>query len=156
MSGRADEPGMDDAAVLRALAAALDAQEPVPEDARAVAVSAFDLGRLDAELAALVFDSLSDEPAVALRHEATRAARSLGFLAGGVRLDIELLDDEALLLGQIEPAVGAAVELETAIGRESTRTDDLGRFRFEDVRGSLRIRLTTDEGIVVVTPWVTW
>lgn len=155
MSDRTPQTG--DEELLAALGAALDATEPVPSDAAAVAVGAFDFGRLDAELADLVFDSLVEEPAVALRHAGLEEVRSLGFIAAGLRVDVELVDEDESLLGQLEPAAAAEVELETGRGgTTTTRTDDLGRFRFEAARGSLRLRVTTDDGVVVTTPWITW
>jgi hypothetical protein len=147
----------DDERLLVALGHALDAHEPVPEDAVATAVAAFDLGRADTELAELVFDSLVDEPLVAMRHEGSEA-RSLGFVAHGYRVEVELIEEEAVLLGQLEPARAAEVSLETAGGLRHGEVDDLGRFRFEAARGSLRLRLTIGEGEghVVLTPWITW
>lgn len=147
----------DDQRLLAELGRALDEHDPVPEDAVAVAVAAFDLGRADTELAELVFDSFVDEPLVAMRHEGSEA-RSLGFVARGYRVDVELIEEEAVLLGQIEPARAARVSLETAEGLRPGEVDDLGRFRFEAARGSLRLRLTFGEGdaAVVVTPWITW
>lgn len=147
----------DDERLLAALGRALDAHDPAPEDAVATAIAAFDLGRADTELAELVFDSLVDDALVAMRHEGSEA-RSLGFVAQGYRVDVELIEEEAVLLGQLEPARPAQVSLETADGLRHGEVDDLGRFRFEAARGSLRLRLTIGEGdaAVVLTPWITW
>lgn len=149
-------PLLDDDALLAELRRTLDAVEPVPVDAITAATSAFDLGRADLELADLVFDSLLDDGAVAMRHAGVQEARSLGFLSQGYRLDVELLDDDSVLLGQIEPAEMGVVELETADGPRHGEVDELGRFRFDVPRGSLRLRITMPSGAVVATPWITW
>ena len=146
----------DDDTLVAELDRALDALEPVPGDAVAAAVAAFDLGRIDDELAELLFDSLLDDPAVAMRHTGVQEARSLGFLAQGHRIDIELLDEDGVLLGQIEPVDAVRVEAETGRGTDAADVDDLGRFRLAVERGSFRLRITTSEGGVVVTPWITW
>ena len=72
-----DHDGLDDDRLLRLLGEVLDESDPVPPDAAAAARAA-DLGRLDAELADLVFDSLLDErdvtaPAVKVRERTSPA-----------------------------------------------------------------------------------
>lgn len=147
--------GIEDAELLASLGRALDAIEPIPDDAIATASSAVELGTADAELADLVLDTLHDSPALALRHSGAQEARSLSFIAQGYRVDVELID-EGELLGQLEPAEAATVALEAADGVRPSTADDLGRFRFNVARGSLRLRVTTSAGLVVVTPWITW
>lgn len=145
----------DDAELVAQLGRALDDLDPVPDDALVAARAAFDLGRADDALADLVFDSLLDDSRVAMRHDGA-VVRSLGFVAQGYRIDIELIDDDAALLGHLEPAQAAHVELETVDGRRDMEVDDLGRFHFSAARGSLRLRLHIAAGPVVVTPWITW
>ena len=146
----------DDDQLLAALARSLDELDAAPADALAVARSAIELGRADEELAELLFDSLADEPALAMRHEGVVEARALGFVARGYRLDVELLDDGGVVLGQLDPAGPAQVDLETPDGARQTPADDLGRFRFTSARGPLRLRVTTANLDVVLTPWITW
>ena len=152
-----DHDGLeDDDRLLEALGRSLDALDAAPDDALAVARSAIELGRADDELAELLFDSLADEPALAMRHEGVVEARALGFLARGYRLDVELLEDGGVVLGQLDPAGPAQVDLETPDGARQTPADDLGRFRFNRARGPLRLRVTTATADVVLTPWITW
>lgn len=146
----------DDDRLLAHLAAALDELDPVPADALATARAAAGLDRADAALAELVYDSLADAGAVAMRSDTLVEARGLGFVAGGYRLDVELLDDGRVVLGQLDPAGPAEVAVETQAGTTTTTADDLGRFRFGPVHGPLRLRVTTDSGVVVLTPWITW
>jgi hypothetical protein len=144
----------DDDHLLAELDRALDALDPVPADAAALARSVIELGRADEELAELVFDSLED--AAAMRHAGVMEARALGFVAGGYRLDLELLDEGGVVLGQLDPARPAQVDLETASGVQRGPADDLGRFRFREARGPLRLRVTIDAGAVILTPWISW
>ena len=146
----------DDDRLLAHLANALDEHDPVPADARLVARSAAQLGRAEDALAELVYDSLAVGSEVAMRSDTLVEARGLAFVAGGYRLDVELLDDGGVVLGQLDPAGSAEVFLETDEGARSTTADDLGRFRFAGARGPLRLRVLTESGQVVLTPWITW
>jgi hypothetical protein len=147
---------LDDDHLIAELGLALDELDPVPADASAAARSALQLGRADEELAELVFDSLDRDLAVAMRSDVLLEARSLEFVAGGFRLDIELIDDDRTVLGQLDPAGPAAVSLESDGGIVQSAADDLGRFRFTDARGPLRVRVTMASGQVILTPWITW
>lgn len=143
---------LDDEALLAQLASALDEHDPVPADAVVVARAAAALGRADDALAEMLFDSLLDEPELTMRSDVAEA-RLLAFQGVGHRLDVELLDDGGVLLGQIDPAAAAEVALETAAGTRTAVADDLGRFRFEAVRGPVRLRIRL--GYQLVTPWIT-
>jgi len=146
----------DDDGLLLHLSRALDALDPVPADAVAAARSALQLGRADEALAELVYDSLQEGTAVAMRTDLLLEARSLEFVAGGYRLDVELVDDDGAVLGQLDPAAAATVVLETEGPAQQTTADHLGRFRFTGARGPLRLRVTVDSGQVILTPWITW
>lgn len=149
-------PLQDDDALLAQLGAALDSLDPVPADAVAVARSAVQLGRADEALAELVYDSLAAGSEVAMRSDTLVEARGLGFVAGGYRLDVELLDEGGVVLGQLDPAGPAEIVLETHDGSVTSSADDLGRFRFTGTRGPLRLRVTTASGSAILTPWITW
>ena len=58
------------------------------------------------------------------------------------------------LLGQLDPAGVASVELHTAAGIEATTADELGRFRFALPAGGLRLRVRRAGGPDLVTPWL--
>ena len=80
-------------------------------------------------------------------------ARGLGFVAGGYRLDVELLDDGGVVLGQLDPPAPAQVDArDHRTAPAHAAADDLGRFRFDGRRGPLRLRVTTATGEVVLTP----
>jgi hypothetical protein len=147
----------DDDALLAQLGLALDAAERVPEDAVAVATAVFGLGRADAALADLVFDSLLSEAPVLMRGtDVVQEDRTLSFAVGDRRIDVELSLGSATLLGQLLPGEAAHVQLESTDRTLETDTDELGRFRFEARRGVLRLSVRPAEGPPVMTPWIVW
>jgi hypothetical protein len=154
MTAPHDPSPLDDDDLLIHLQHALDELDPVPDDAIAVARSAASLGRVDEALAELLFDSLLDEPGLAVRSDVLEA-RSLAFQGGGHRLDLELLDDGDVVLGQLDPAGPAEVDLESAEGTRVGAADDLGRFRFDGARGPVRFRVRL-QSREILTPWITW
>jgi hypothetical protein len=146
-----DHETLDDDRLLVLLGEVLDRIDPVPADATATAVAA-DIGGVDAQLAELVFDSLLDERAVAVRDEPGADVRSLTFTAGTRTIEVDVSDAD--VVGRVEPAGPGTVELEQPRGRRSVALDDLGRFRAPLAPGPLRLRLGV-EGTAVATPWIT-
>jgi hypothetical protein len=141
-----DDMGLEDA--LRHAAALLD---PVPSDLVQIAVDAYTLRTLDAELAALTFDSLMEPGAVRGGTE-TRLAT---FHADGVTIDVEItiMGATGRVLGQVIPAQPALIEVR---GRRpgAVSADAMGRFVCDQVPTgpfSLRCRL---QGAVVATEWI--
>lgn len=149
----------DDDALLAMLGRALrddsgspDVGEP-PADAVELAKAAWNDSELDAELAALLFDSVLDVPAGLMRADnSTSTRRSLTFEGSSARIEIDLDGDE--LVGQLEPSGAATVDLHTARGVSTTRSDGLGRFRFDIPRGRLRLHVRLSSGVALLTPWV--
>ncbi|MEV0204681.1 hypothetical protein AB0H97_05725 [Streptomyces sp. NPDC050788] len=133
---------------LRRAAAILD---PVPPELRQIAVEAFALHDLDAQIAELTFDSMVD--AIPVRG-ATDVPRMLTFHAGGVTVDVELTVRG--LMGQVLPPQTAGVEvLSGPVSGSSLETDAMGRFTYDrPPAGPFALRLRTDEG-VLVTDWLT-
>jgi len=141
---------------LRQLAREVD---PVPDEVASYAKSALGWRRIDAELAELLSDS-----AIETETAATRAGRSdtrfLSFTAGEVDIAIEIADRNAglVILGQLSPPLDASVEIQrddtTVAG--TTRTDSLGRFRFEmPTEGRIRLRVESLEPAhVIETSWI--
>lgn len=144
-------PGSD-AWLTERLTAMLDTVEPVPADALDAAYAAFQVGDLDQQLAALVFDSLETAGAPALRAAGTDV-RLLSFANDHMTLDIELHADGRTLVGQLSPAItdGAAV-VELDDGSEvALELDRFGRFRVTIDDGAIRFRIPGQ----LVTPWIT-
>ncbi len=131
---------------------AVELFDPVPSHLMQVAVEAYTLRTLDAELAELVFDSLSGSSRV----RGERQPRVLTFQGAGLTVDLEVTVSATggRVVGQLIPP--RPVEVEVLGGRPVTLTaDDLGRFIHDDVPAgpfSLRCRLGD---ATVVTEWIT-
>ena len=140
----------DDAALEQLVAGGLAAVEPVPAAALSAAYGAIGLVTVDAELAALVYDSLGPELVLTRSDEAQ--ARIVTFANDHLTVDLELLADGRTIVGELQPAEAATVELET-VGQErvSVAADEFGRFRLVSDATSLRIRVIGR----LVTPWIT-
>lgn len=154
-----------DEALLEDLRAAVGRLDPVPEDAVLAARSMLAYLRLDAQLAELTFDSLTDAPLVGVRSQ-TAAARRLGFSSDDAEVDLEVVSEGSRrrLIGQCVPAAeveltvtrrGPAADGAADTSRIDTVSDDLGRFVVEVADGviSLRCRWRAT-GQTVETAWV--
>jgi hypothetical protein len=146
-----DHETLDDDRLLALVGEVLDRIDPVPADATATAVAA-DLGGIDAELAELVFDSLLDERAVAVRDEPGGGVRSLTFTSGARTIEVDVSDAD--VVGRVTPPGAGRVELEQPRGRREVPVDDLGRFRAPLAPGPLRLRFGLGQA-AVATPWIT-
>jgi hypothetical protein len=148
----------DDDHLQAALAQALHEPEEVPDAAVAAALAAFDVGRLEGELARLVSDSAGRELS-GVRHDGEATDRLVCFASSACTFELDLPVDEDVLLGQLDPPDLGSVVVEIAepdgAGQvEEVVVDDLGRFRVAIGAGTVRIRVTTATG-AVVTPWIT-
>ena len=146
-----DGQGWSDDALLAELAEAnRRAGEPTRTMA-AAAEAAYSWRTIDAELAALTYDSMADE--AALVRDAGTATRQLVF--EGEALSVELEHTPGGLVGQLVPPNPGSVTLLGPDGElASVEADALGLFRIEAVRrGPIRLRCVT-EGAEIVTDWV--
>ncbi|HKS98308.1 MAG TPA: hypothetical protein VJT31_02160 [Rugosimonospora sp.] len=120
-------PHSDDEALLAELAEALREGASVPTHYVDAAQAALSWRTVDAELAIaeLTFDSACDpEPAGATRGG---SARTLAFRGGELSVEIEVTD--AGIAGQVIPASGGQVEVQTAMGAaDSAPIDEIGCF----------------------------
>lgn len=139
---------------LTAAAAIID---PVPDEVFDAAVAALQWHSIDAEMAALVFDSaLNDQQLIGIR--SGRASRQLTFEAPDLVVELEV-DDRAdsHLVGQLVPPGSAQVEVRFPHGSMTVDADERGRFwahRLPDRIVSLRIRRPASGNAWVTTPWV--
>jgi hypothetical protein len=130
--------------------------DPVPAPLLQAAVDAYEayaLTGLDAELAELVFDSLTQSAPV----RGADPPRLLTFQGRGLTLDVEITADR--LVGQLIPPGPAEIEiLGPGQGHRATTiaADGLGRFAHESgpAAGPFSLRCRA-EGAVVVTEWLT-
>lgn len=150
----------DDDALLAELRHAVAAVDPVPEPVTIAARAALDWRTLDAELAALVHDSIT-EPALGVRGVAE--PRCMTFAAADIEIEIEAeLQGEGPTLrlsGQLVPAQTAQIAIGTGGGLVLTRADTRGRFAAAGVvPGPLRLRCWLDRapdgGRLVQTAWL--
>jgi len=103
------------------------ADDPVPPAAIEAAKAAFGWRTIDAELAALVSDSLTSAGAATVRGTPPRL---LSFANGGVTIELEVTaeDGTARILGQLSPAQPAEILVEFIGGDRTTEADQIGRF----------------------------
>lgn len=138
----------DDALLDQLRAAVQHAGTPTPIMIAAGA-AAFSWRSVDADLAALTHDSLTEE-SVLVRSSA--APRSLVF--EGRQLSVELDETDDGLVGQLVPPSSGEVTLlgpEVALGR--AQVDELGCFSFPtSAVGLVRLRCETPSG-VLMTDW---
>jgi hypothetical protein len=147
----------DDDELLALLDEALRTEGEVPPDFIAAGKAAFtwrsiDAELLDAELAALVYDS-EREPA--LTRTQTADLRALTFASAHVTIELELTDSG--LLGQVIPPAPAQVDVQTAAGvTVSVPADELGCFTIRDIpQEPFRLRCRVGDTVDVLTTWIT-
>lgn len=144
----------EDQRLLARLAAALDAADPMPESVVEAAKATFTWRTIDAELAALVFDSAAEELAGVRSAEATR---QMTFRTPGVEIELVVVSETSRrLVGQLVPPQAADVTLHHEDDTRTVESDSLGRFTFHDVpKGSVRLtcKLAGEDGAVVQTEW---
>lgn len=148
-----DTPTPAEQDLLALLGRAIEAADPLPDHVAAAAKGSFAWFGIDAELAALTFDS-ADGELVGARSAGT-TERQLTFASPGVEVELSISSEgERRLIGQFVPATEATIVLETTHGSRDTVADHLGQFRFDDVQGPL-LRLTIVAGATrVVTEWI--
>ncbi len=155
---REDRPNRDDALV-QGLRDALEV-EPVPPEVAAAAKAAFTWRTIDAELAALAYDSLDDVALVAVR--GGEGPRALSFEAGEavIELEVESTGSVHRLEGQVAPTQVERLELQRVDADEAVAlpVDDFGRFRADRLAaGWFRLRchfLAEAGGATLMTEWV--
>jgi hypothetical protein len=156
-----EEPVDDSAddALLVELSAAVAVHDPVPAALLDAAKASLTWRTIDAELAALAFDSSVDESPVLVRGPASDE-QLLTFETDELAVDLQVSKrgDGRRLVGQIAPAGVAEIEVRTGSGLVVTiSSDELGRVPAVDVpAGSLSLRiLRAGETNPIVTDWVT-
>lgn len=138
---------------LRRLTARLD---PPPSWVAQAAREAYTWRTIDAELAALTYDS-------ALEDSASGGVRGVGvdevlsFETAEVTVDVEVSPaprDRRRLVAQLAPAQAAEVEVRHREGTTSTTADDLGRFVVDGLpAGPVSLRCRLASGAELATEW---
>jgi hypothetical protein len=141
---------------LRQLAARLD---PVPPELVQGAAEAFSWRSIDAELAALVFDSLLNTDQAALVR-GSPGLRLVSFQTPELTIDVEVTTTASGrdVMGQITPPQRATVEIRHRGGVVSTDVDARGCFRSAALQtGPMSLRLRPAAGDPrppIVTDWL--
>ncbi len=148
----------EDADLLAELRDVVSHVDPVPPELLAAAEAGFIMRDLDAELAALTYDSVVDTDRMALVRGAP-ASRLLTFEAADVTVELEAVAVGARrrLVGQLVPAQSGRVEVRHRGGVLAADVDDLGRFVTTDIEPgpvSIRCRVSgPTDAVVVDTDW---
>jgi hypothetical protein len=145
----------DDDQLLEVLQDALTGATEVPPSLVEAGKAVYAWRTIDADLAALTYDSAWDSGEVGVTREAESATlRRLTFASEVLSIELELTPEE--LLGQLTPPQGGTVRL--ASGSDdlgTTPVDELGFFIVRPVpRRPFRITCQTDSGTTVMTGWI--
>ena len=146
--------GWSDDELLDAVRDALAADE-VPQTFVDAGKAAFVWRTIDAELAALTYDSARDAPAPTPIRSESATLRSLTFACDGWTIEIELTPD--FVLGQLDPPEAGTVSARGEGGEvAAAEVDDLGFFALRPVpTAPYRLVCTTSSGTTILTGWVT-
>jgi len=154
----ADVLGPEDEGLLQELRAAVRRFDPPPDGVLEAARASLAWRTIDAELAALEFDSAVDLAATAVR--SSEGPRLLTFAAPGLNIEVEVspIGPRRQLVGQLVPAQAARIDVRHAGGVTTVRADQLGRFGADAISAgpvSLRCHLgDAPSSPPVVTEWI--
>lgn len=145
------ENWMDDA-ILSMLPEAIWGEPPVPVEVREAAYAAFSWRTIDGELAALTYDSTTEELATSGARSQQAGLRAMTFATSAVTIELEVVSD--VLLGQLVPPLPVTVELRPHSGRHTTiLVDSLGCFTIDPIPTG-RFRLQLQGPTTVTTDWI--
>jgi hypothetical protein len=154
------EEDMSDEQLMEALGSGLRAAERVPSEVVAAAKASYTWREIDAELAALTYDAITETPELAGVRSSGSGPRALTFEHGDVVVDVEI-DDDGTVIGHVAPSSVEWVEVHQATVGQPLRVDadDRGRFRAPGVgHGPFRLlcRFGADAPFpMLLTDWVT-
>jgi len=144
----------DDDKLLGAIKVALEAADDVPTNFVETGKASFAWHDIDAELAALTYDSASDRLAGAGTRADPATLRNLTFDAGRLTIEIEIIGD--VLHGQVVPPQAGEIEVRRPDGTSRPLPiSDVGYFTTAAPVGTFRLYCRTTSDIVVQTNWIT-
>ena len=140
----------EDEVLLARLRAVVAESDPVPDDVRAAAKTAYGLRTLDAELAELVADSLDTAGAV----RGSADVLLLSFETSTVTVEVQVTADGPTrrLLGEVIGGIGP-IHLDTTDSSVLVEIDAAGRFAAEVPAGPVRMRFSGADGHPIATSW---
>ncbi|GAA1570865.1 hypothetical protein GCM10009789_25470 [Kribbella sancticallisti] len=144
----------DDDRLLEVLRDALTTARAVPAGFVETGKAAYAWRTIDAELAALTYDSEWDTAELALTRAENATLRTLTFSSDVLTIELELTPHE--VLGQISPPQGGTVRLSTdAEDAGTAEIDDLGFFVVRPAPAHpFRLVLQLAAGVAVLTGWI--
>ena len=146
--------GWDDEQLMATLGEAIRARQAVPDWFVESGKSAYAWHNIDAELAQLTYDSLSDMAGAAITRSEAASIRALTFTSPHLSIELEVTSRS--LLGQIVPPRGGTIEVHTKAGVTSLPADEIGCFSVAPIpAGPFRLRCRTTDGTDVLTGWIT-
>jgi len=125
-----DDALVDELRRVRALA------DPVPEAWLRAALASLGWQDIDAEPAALAYDSMSGrDPRLGGGSTGPQVVRELRYAAGaaGLSLEVDVNGDRLRVVGDISPAAAVEVVAVWPEGQVATTADDGGAFRLDDL-----------------------
>jgi hypothetical protein len=150
MTNQRDPDLNDDDILMQLLGETLDEAEPLSDElVDTVANAAFELRRLDAIIADLIFDSTLE--AGGTRSDDT--SRNLVYAKNGIEVELELDADGETVHGLVQPA-DTACAIESPSGTQPIDVDEFGRFDVSVSARRFRVILTPPSGALVATPWI--
>ncbi len=145
-------------ATFRRLAELARRADPPPPLAGELAEAAYKWRSVDDELAALVYDSESDEEQLASIRAAGASSRHLTFKAPDLVLEVEVtLSRRRGLVCQVVPPQAATLEVRSTAGVISAETDSFGTVQLKSIAPgpvSLRCVPHGDADNAVATSWI--
>jgi len=144
----------DDEKLLGAIKVAIEQVEDVPASFIETGKASFAWHDIDAELAALTYDSAGDLLAGAGTRADPATLRNLTFDASQLTIELEVIAD--VLHGQLVPPQAGEVEVRCSDGTSSTApVNDVGYFTTSAPAGTFRLHCRTATDVVVQTEWIT-
>jgi hypothetical protein len=146
--------GWDDEQLLAALREAMRARQTVPSWFVETGKNAYAWHNIDAELAQLTYDSLTDSDRASVVRSETASIRALTFTSAHLSMELEV--SGGCLVGQVIPPRAGTLETHTKEGVITSAVDEIGCFAVDPTPASpFRLRFRTTDGIDVVTGWIT-
>jgi hypothetical protein len=145
----------DDDALLASVKAALREADDVPISFIESGKASYTWHSIDAELAALSYDSAHDDLVGATTRAEQAELRSLTFDARGLSIELEII--AGTLHGQLVPPQAGTVELRQEFGTVTpAEVNDAGYFTISPVpEGAFRLYCRTEGGATVLTDQIT-
>jgi len=144
----------DDDQLLAVLKDALRTEEAQPREFVEAGKAAYAWRTVDAELAALTYDSAGDAGLVGVTRSESATLRALTFASADLTIELEVTPEA--LLGQITPVQAGSVSVQVGTAEVSSAPiDELGFFTIRPVpAGAFRLLCRTASGAAVLTALV--